>query len=203
MSQGPSRFESDVGRFRQYLLVLARLQLAPQLRGKLDPSDVVQQTLLKACQSREQLRDERSMSAWLRSILANELTEQLSRFSADKRSLDMERSLETDLAASSARLEDWLAGSDTSPSQRLEREEELVRLGDALGGMADDQRMVVEMRYLSGMSVSAIAEQMGRSQQSVAGLLRRGVRNLRKTLATAESFPCSALPPNESSGSTS
>jgi RNA polymerase sigma-70 factor (ECF subfamily) len=202
MSQGPSISESDLGRFRQYLLVLARLQLAPQLRGKLDPSDLVQQTLLKAIQSREQLRDERCMSAWLRRILANELTELLSRYGADKRSLDLERSLETDLAASSARLEDWLAGSDTSPSQRVEREEELIRLGDALCGLADDQRTVVELRYLSGLPVSTIAEQLGKSHQSVAGLLRRGVQNLRKTLATAESSPCSANPPSESSGST-
>ena len=62
-------------RFREYLRVLARLQIEPRLQAKLDPSDLVQQALLKAYQSVAQFRGhtEAEQAAWLRQILARTL----------------------------------------------------------------------------------------------------------------------------------
>src|SRR5262249_8231422 len=61
--------------FRDYLLLLARIQLHAGLQAKLDPSDVVQQTLMKAHQNWGQFRgtSDAELAAWLRSILAHHL----------------------------------------------------------------------------------------------------------------------------------
>src|SRR5918911_3955623 len=91
-------------KFREYLRVLARLQLDPRLQGKLDPSDLVQEALLKAHQRREQFRGhtDAEMGAWLRQILANTLTDAVRRFAGEGRDVGRERSLEEALEQSSA-----------------------------------------------------------------------------------------------------
>ena len=63
--------------FRKYLKVLAELHLDQKLRGKLDPSDVVQQTMLRAYSASAELRDTRPevLITWLRRILARTLAD--------------------------------------------------------------------------------------------------------------------------------
>jgi hypothetical protein len=68
--------------YRSYLMLLARLQLAPDLQGKLDPSDHIQQTLLKARENRNSFRgsSEPERAAWLRTIMANTLVDTARKF---------------------------------------------------------------------------------------------------------------------------
>src|ERR1700736_6148060 len=92
----------DLERFRTYLGLLARLQLDPRLRGLLDPSDVVQQTLLKAHRNRDQCRGttDEQRAAWLRAILAHELADAVRKFG--RRGEDRRQFLEASLNQSSA-----------------------------------------------------------------------------------------------------
>jgi RNA polymerase sigma-70 factor (ECF subfamily) len=168
--------------YRSYLLLLARLQLAPEFQGKLDPSDLVQQTMLKAHQSRDQFRgsSDAEYLAWLRTILANTLADAARKFAPKAGA--RERSLEADLEQSSRRLEGILAADQTSPSQRVIRHEQLIQLADALAQLPDDQRQAVELRHLQGLATLEIAGRMDRSVAAVGGLLQRGLRALRVSL---------------------
>ncbi len=161
---------------------MARVQIDPRLRGKLDPSDIVQETLLKAHLALDQFRghSEAQLVVWLRTILANTLANALRTLARGK---GAERSLDQALEESSARLAAFVADQQLSPEQSAAREEQMLRLAAALGRLPPDQRFVLEMKHLRGCSVSEICELTGRSKSSVVGLLFRGLKKMREHLA--------------------
>jgi RNA polymerase sigma-70 factor, ECF subfamily len=181
MSSDPEGRAQRLERFRAYLHLLARLQLDARLAGKIDLSGVVQQTLWEAHRAPAP-PDDAGLAALLRRLLANNLTDEVRRCHAARRDVDRERSLEAALEASSARLGAFLAAEQSSPSQQAQRHEELLRLADALDRLPDAQRQAVELHYLQGWPLAAVAEHLGRGKPAVAGLLHRGLDKLREWL---------------------
>ena len=171
-------------RYRKYLALLARLQLDRRLQGKVDLSGVVQQTLLEAYRMlpRFHAKTQQDMAAWLRRILANNLADEVRKLGTAKRNARRERSLEAALEESSARLGAWLAAEQSTPSQQAQREEQALRVADALASLPDAQREALELQHWHGWSVAQIAEHMGKSRSAVAGLIKRGLEQLRRTM---------------------
>ena len=174
--------------FRSYLRLLARMQLPPKLAPKCDTSDVVQQTLMQAYHGLENFRGgtEREMAGWLRKILANNLAHLIRDFGRDKRDAGRELPLAKVLDASSARLEAWIAAEQSSPTERAERNDQLLRLAAALETLPEEQREAVELHYCHGWTLAQIAEHLGKTGPSVAGLVHRGVLRLRGVLQESD-----------------
>ena len=156
----------------------------PWLASKLDASDLVQQTLLKAHAARSEFRGHSAgeLVAWLRQILTRTLANELRSLGQAKRSVGAERSLEADLDASSCRLDAWLAASQTSPSERMQRGERAAALAVAVDSLPPDQREVVLLKHCHGLPLAEIAASTNRTTAAVAGLLRRGLARLRELL---------------------
>jgi RNA polymerase sigma-70 factor (ECF subfamily) len=175
-------------RFRAYLRLLARLHLDPRLRGKLDASDVVQQTLLQAFRARAGFRGttEAELAAWLRQILARNLAHAARDLGRDKRDVARERSLEQALGQSSDRLALWLAADQSSPSESAQRREQAVRLAGALESLPEAQREALVLHYWQDWTLPQIGRHLGRTPAAVAGLVQRGLQQLRTLLREAE-----------------
>lgn len=188
MIQEPQSETWPLDRYANYLKLLARLQLDSRLHAKLDASDIVQQTLLQAHQHRGQFRggSEAEWAGWLRTILANTLAAAVRQFAAGARDVGRERSLEVGLEESTARLESWLVADQSSPSDRVIRHEQSLRLAEALAQLPVDQRTIVELHHLKGLTLAEIAEQLQRTRPAVMGLLFRGLKKLRQLLRGAD-----------------
>lgn len=171
-------------RYRDYLALLARLQLDDRLKGKVDLSGVVQQTLLEAHQANSQLdgRSEEEIAAWLRRALANNLADEIRKLSTQRRNVAREQSLQAALDQSSARIDAWLAVESSGPDAQLVRQEQTVRLAQALALLTDDQRHAIEQHHLLGRPVADVANGMGRSAGAVGALIARGLMKLREQL---------------------
>jgi RNA polymerase sigma-70 factor, ECF subfamily len=159
----------DLETYRSYLLLLAHLQLQGRLRAKLDPADVVQQTLVQAWQARGEFRGQSpsELIAWLRQILANQLTNLRRDWRREKRDAAREQSLHAALNHSSNQLLHWLAADQSSPSQQANRNDQLLRVSSALMELPETQREALTLHHLSGWKLTQIGEHLDRSPAAV------------------------------------
>jgi RNA polymerase sigma-70 factor (ECF subfamily) len=182
MSDADSKLDRPLESFRPYLRLLAAAQVPRHLHGRVDPSDVAQDTLAKAHQHINQYRgtSEAELLAWLRRILTNAVIDALRRVSREPQLLHA-------VEQSSDHLEAALAANVCTPGAQAVRQEELERLAAALEQLPQDQRTAVQLQQIHEYSVAQIAAQMNRSKTAVGGLLKRGMRRLRELMAKGKS----------------
>ena len=171
--------------YRNYLTLLARLEIGRRLRGKVDDSDLAQETFLQAHLHFAQFRGttEAELMSWLRQILADVVGKLVRRYYGTKRrDVRLERDLAAELDQSSRALGEGLAARQSSPSQQAARREQAVLLADALQQLPEAYREVIILAHLEGLGFPEVARRMGRSVDSVKNLWARAVARLRRSL---------------------
>jgi RNA polymerase sigma-70 factor, ECF subfamily len=189
MENGRVTSNSSFGKHRELLRRLAGRRVDRRVRGRLDESDLVQETLLQAYLRREQVRGrtEPERVGWLRAILANKIAAAHRHFRRRRRDVRREAPPGPPSAPSSGGILACLEHPGPAPGEELEREEGLASLAEVLASLPGDQRRAVEMHHLQGLPFAEVAARMGRSKASVAGLVFRGVLALRERLLATES----------------
>lgn len=169
--------------YRNYLRVLADLEIGRRLRRKVDASDIVQETYLEAHRQFAQFRGtiEPQLAEWLRTILAGALARTVRRyFGTQARDLRLEQEISSGLGQSSAALSAWAVDSMSTPSHQVVRGEQTMIVTDALSALPDDYRTVLLLRHMEGLTFVQIAEQMNRTVDSVEKLWVRGLARLKQ-----------------------
>jgi RNA polymerase sigma-70 factor (ECF subfamily) len=174
----------DLEKYRQYLRVLADMQLDPRLRAKEDQSDIVQITLVQAYRDLDGFRGntEGELRAWLKTILTHTLINVAKKYQAQKRDFRLERSIDQQMQESAVRIVGELAADQSSPSQNMMRQERAEQLADAMSDLLEDEYTAVMLKHVHDWKVAEIAEHMGRTPEGIAGLLRRGLKKLRQSM---------------------
>ena len=181
---GDSEFQVRLEQLRQTLQKWATVQMPVWLRSRLDPADLVQLTLVDTLKNGEiyKTRSDQELLNYLRRVLTNNLIDAVRKFGKGRSDVSPDV-----LADTSRRMCDWLAAPDTSPSDRLSRNERYDRLAAGLAKLPDTQRIVVEMRYFQNARLAEIARILGKSEGAVAALLHRAISTLREDLIRFQS----------------
>jgi RNA polymerase sigma-70 factor (ECF subfamily) len=178
--------------YRNYLALLARTQIDLHVRGRVDASDLVQETFLDACRDFGQFRGTSEMEwvAWLRKVLIFNLARAVQKHvGAQKRDARREVPLDRHLSAlehSSARVQAALVCSHSSPSGPAQRRERAALMADRLARLSADYREVLVLRNLEGLPFAEVARRMGRTAGAVRILWVRAVDQLRQLLKEEE-----------------
>ncbi len=179
MKRTRQQTEDSLNRHRPVLISLAEALLSTSLRGHIDASDLVQQTLMEAhCNIEELVKlDDAPLLAWLRSALKHNVLDAVRHLRTAKNNVARNVRIH-DLQNSFFRLEQLLVADDTSPSQVVQRSEDITRMLAALQTLPYNQKMAVILKHLRGHTLKEISELLDVSESAVAGLLHRGRQHL-------------------------
>jgi RNA polymerase sigma-70 factor, ECF subfamily len=150
---------------RDYLLMAANRAVGGELRVKVPPSDLVQETVMAAIDGFDQFRGttERELLAWLTRILSFRIIDAARQFQRQK--VDLRR--EVSISAESSEVELALLQSDGSPSAFLMAEEDERQLLDAMSKLSAESAELIRLRHWEDLSFNEIARRLGMSESGV------------------------------------
>jgi RNA polymerase sigma-70 factor, ECF subfamily len=181
-SGSPAELGRLLDEFRPYLLALAASELDHDLRTKVGPSDLVQDSLLEGQRDFADFRGAQpdELRGWLRQILLHN-AENLRRQYHGTAMRDVGREVPLPGGPASGDGGGLLSDS-SSPSQVAGRREDLDRVRDALAGLPEHYRSVILWRNRDGESFATIGTRLGRTAEASRLLWFRALKRLRDEL---------------------
>lgn len=174
MDSEPNEIEHLVTRHLPALRAFVRLRMGHELRSREDSCDIVQSVAREVLSHSERFQHggEVGFREWMFTTAHRKIVNRLEHWRADKRTAQRE-----------AQMPEELAGFGVSPSRHASVREELAAIEAAFDTLTDEQREVVTLSRLVGMSHAAIAERLGKTEVAVRKVLSRALARLAADLA--------------------
>jgi len=172
-------------RHRSRLRRMVVVRVDPRLAARVDPSDVVQESLAEAAANLDRYLRERPLPfyPWLRQFAQRRLIDLHRRHvKARRRSVTRERESIGPSDHSALALADRLFARTSSPSQRLRRQERGDRVRAALAALPEADREVLVLRILEGLPTREAAEVLGITEVAVRSRQVRALDRLKVLL---------------------
>ncbi len=172
---------------REHLLRMVSLRMDRRLRGRIDPSDVIQEAFLVAARELPAYAANPAISfyAWLRWITGQRLIDQHRRhLGAQGRAVNREVSIYQGSfpEATNADLAAHLSARLSSPSQAAMRIERELQLQQALQSLEPLEREILALRHFEGLSNGAAAEILGLDKSATSKRYARALVKLKNVL---------------------
>ncbi len=164
--------------YRGYLLRIACVSVPGDVRAKVSPSDLVQETFLQATKNFREFAgsSEPELRAWLRQILLYTLCDAQRHFSRGIRDIRLEIPLHVIGGDPGENGEPACPRPD--PSQALAVTEKYQEMNRRLADLPPDYQRVIEQRIFHRRSFVEIGADMGRTAEAVRKLWARAIRHL-------------------------
>lgn len=160
-----------IERHRDRLLGRIRLMMGENARRVAESVDFLQGVMLEVTRDlgEADLRDDAAFLRWATGVARNNIRDAV------------RRKHERAFASFSATLADP-AAADRGPATNALRDEDLHRLAEAMEGLDDEYRQVLELRHFEGLRFAEIGQRMGRSDAAAQMLHTRALARLGRSL---------------------
>jgi RNA polymerase sigma-70 factor, ECF subfamily len=173
--------------FGPRLRAMVEFRMHDRLRGRIDPSDVLQETYCDAARRLAEYLNHPQVPfyIWLRSLAAQRLVSLHRRhLGAEARSVHREVPLYSqDVAATSAAIAKNLVGNLTSPSSAAVLAELRLNLESALNDLSDVDREILVLRHFEEMTNGEAAAVLGLSPAAASNRYVRALGRIKDVLA--------------------
>ncbi len=180
-------------RYRDRLKRMIHLRLSRRLQGRVDDSDILQESYLEIARQLPEYAAEPRLPLflWLRHMTGLKLVE-VHRRHLGTQARDAEREISLHRGglpeADSMSLAAQLLGQLTTPSQAAIRAELRLVVQEALNTMDPLDREVLALKHFEQLSTSEIAEVLGLSKAGAGSRYLRAIKRLREILSQVPGF---------------